>query len=73
MEVYKLSEKDFHHNFFHFTKEKNLKSIENKGLIPKIGYHAKALETTKKVFFVEGLDNLLILKPKGLVCTKTLK
>ena len=48
-------------NYFHFTKTKNLKSIEIKGLIPKIGFHAQALEVTKKVFFVDGLDNLLIL------------
>lgn len=29
--------------------------------MPKIGIHAMSLEKTKKVFFVEGLDNLLIL------------
>lgn len=48
-------------HFFHFTKYKNLESIQNQGLLPKISFHAQALEVTKKVFFVEGLDNLLIL------------
>lgn len=61
MERYNLSEEDIKNNYFHFTRIKNLASIEEKGIIPKIGFHANALEDTKKVFFVEGLDNLLIL------------
>lgn len=61
MDQYRISKKDINTNFFHFTKQKNLESIQNKGLVPKIGFHAQALEMTKKVFFVEGLDNLLIL------------
>lgn len=59
--MYKLSECDISENYFHFTKNKNLNSIQNKGLIPKINFHAKHLEITKKVFFVKGLDNLLCL------------
>lgn len=61
MEKYQLTINDINENYFHFTKKRNLDSIQNKGLIPKIGFHAQALEVTKKVFFVEGLDNLLIL------------
>lgn len=61
MKKYQLSINDINKNYFHFTKKKNLNSIEQKGLIPKIGLHAKSLERTKKVFFVEGLDNLLCL------------
>lgn len=61
MEEYKLTIDDINKNYFHFTKKKNFDSIKNKGLIPKIGFHAKSLERTKKVFFVEGLDNLLCL------------
>lgn len=61
MEIYKLTNVDVCSNYFHFTKEKNLESIQEKGLIPKIMFHAQSLEDTKKVFFVEGLDNLLIL------------
>lgn len=61
MEIYKLSNKDRNKNFFHFTEEKNLNSISKNGLIPSIGFHAKYIEKSKKIFFVNGLDNLLIL------------
>ena len=61
MEKYELTIKNMETDYFHFTKKKNLNSIADKGLIPKIGFHAQALEVTKKVFFVKGLDNLLIL------------
>lgn len=61
MEKYNLSFHDITSNYFHFTSYFNLKSIETVGLISKIGKHAKYIEKTKKVFFVEGLDNLLIL------------
>ncbi len=61
MKDYELSLKDINFNYFHFTKKSNLKSIDNKGLLPRISIHAMSLEDTKKVFFVQGLDNLLIL------------
>ncbi|MCX4249630.1 MAG: hypothetical protein OSJ65_07730 [Bacilli bacterium] len=61
MEKYKLSNVDIVDNYFHFTRKKNLESIQKLGLLPKISIHALTLEDTKKVFFVEGLDNLLIL------------
>lgn len=61
MEKYYLNIDDINKNYFHFTKNRNIDSIQNKGLIPKIGFHAQSLEKTKKVFFVEGLDNLLCL------------
>lgn len=61
MKNYKLDLKDLNSNYFHFTKRSNLNSIEEKGLLPKISFHAMSLEDTKKVFFVEGLDNLLFL------------
>lgn len=38
-----------------------MESIEKIGLLPKIGENAKYLEKNNKVFFVQGLDNLLIL------------
>lgn len=59
--IYELNKSDISENYFHFTKTKNLNSIKNMGLIPKINFHAKHLEITKKVFFVKGLDNLLCL------------
>lgn len=61
MKIYQLDKKDINSNFFHFTRKTNILSITEKGLLPKIFIHAKSLEDTKKVFFVEGLDNLLIL------------
>lgn len=61
MKEYKLTLNDINSNYFHFTKQSNLQSIQNKGLLPKISFHAQSLEETKKVFFVQGLDNLLIL------------
>ncbi len=61
MKNYILSQKDLNSNYFHFTDKKNLESIKSKGLVPNIGANAKNIEQTKKVFFVEGLDNLVIL------------
>lgn len=61
MNNYIINKKDIDKNFFHFTNEKNLNSISDRGLIPCIGRNAKYLEKSKKIFFVEGLDNLLIL------------
>ena len=61
MQNYKISLDDLSSNYFHFTWKKNLASIEEKGLLPRKGKHAKYIEETEKVFFVQGLDNLLIL------------
>lgn len=61
MKKYNLSLNDITSNYFHFTKQSNLESISTTGLLPKISFHAQSLEDTKKVFFVQGLDNLLIL------------
>lgn len=61
MDKYKITIEDIKNNYFHFTLEKNLKSIRENGLIPNKGQNAKYIEKTKKIFFVEGLDNLLIL------------
>lgn len=61
LDKYEISIKDIDKNYFHFTPKYNLESIERNGLLPKIGKNAKYIEKTKKVFFVEGLDNLLIL------------
>lgn len=61
MDSYYINKKDLTFNYFHFTKKNNINSIKKRGLLPKISFHAHSLEDTKKVFFVEGLDNLLIL------------
>lgn len=56
-----LNERDLNSSFFHFTKISNLENIMEHGLLPKIGKNAQYLEKNNKVFFVQGLDNLLIL------------
>ena len=61
MEDYTITIQDIQHNYFHFTPKKNLHSIKQDGLIPRIGKNAKFIEKSEKVFFVEGLDNMLIL------------
>lgn len=61
MDKYIISNKDMNKGFYHMTYEKNIGSIERLGLIPDIGYNARYIEKSKKVFFVEGLDNFLIL------------
>lgn len=61
MKQYEISLNDIDSNYFHFTWKNSLESIEEKGLIPKKGKHAGYVEETEKVFFVQGLDNLLIL------------
>ena len=47
--------------FYHFTKTENLDSIFERGLDAKIGDNAKGVEFSKKVFFVEGRENVLKL------------
>ncbi len=61
MDKYKLKKEDMEKNYFHFTLNKNLKSIHEKGLIANKGKNSKYIEKTKKIFFVDGLDNLLKL------------
>lgn len=61
MKKYEILLNDMDFNYFHFIKQSNLESIQDKGLLPKISFHAQSLEETRKVFFVQGLDNLLIL------------
>lgn len=61
MQNYNISLNDINKNYFHFTFQNNFENIKKVGLIPQKGKHAEHIEKTKKVFFVEGLDNLLIL------------
>lgn len=61
MEKYKIGIDDIKNNYFHFTNKNNFESIKSKGLVPKKGHHAEFIEKSEKVFFVQGLDNMLIL------------
>lgn len=58
MEDYTITIQDIQHNYFHFTPKKNLHSIKQDDLVPRIGKNAKFIEKSEKVFFVEGLDNM---------------
>lgn len=49
MKKYKISLDDINSNYFHFTRKSNLESIQNKGLLPKISFHAQSLD--KKSIF----------------------
>ena len=46
MDKYKLKKEDMEKNYFHFTLNKNLKSIHEKGLIANKGKNAKYIEKT---------------------------
>lgn len=61
MEKYIISNEDMYNGYFHMTYAKNRENIDSKGLIPNIGQNARYIEKSKKVFFVEGLDNFIIL------------
>lgn len=59
MEVNKLQVKsiedvDLHFSFFHYTSLENIPSIEESGLLPRIGDNAIGIEKTRKIFFTIG-------------------
>lgn len=45
---------DFQFSFFHYTNKNNIKSIDIKGLLPKIGNSATGVEKSEKIFFAIG-------------------
>lgn len=47
--------------FLHYTAQKNIYSIFDVGLKPRIGKNSMAIEKSKKIFFTMGFDNTLIL------------
>ncbi|MBP3444780.1 MAG: hypothetical protein J6K23_02470 [Bacilli bacterium] len=47
--------------FLHYTHQKNINSIFDFGLEPRIGKNSMAIEKSKKIFFTMGFDNTLIL------------
>ena len=47
--------------YYHFTKTKDLESILQNGLIPKVGENAKGVEDSNKVFFSKGKEGVLKL------------
>lgn len=56
-----ISKVDKNDCFLHYTNYKNIDSIFNYGLEPRIGKNSMAIEKSKKIFFTIGFDNTLIL------------
>ena len=61
MQKYSLDYKNINYGYYHFTKKKNIISISKYGLLPKRSSRTKYLEDTNKVFFFDGLNNILPL------------
>lgn len=56
-----MSKIDLNHTFFHYTNKNNLNSIYKNGLELRIGENALYVEKSKKIFFVEGVEGILII------------
>ena len=50
MKTVDIKEINYEKSYFHYTNKKNLDSIIENGLLPKIGKNSKNLELTKKFF-----------------------
>ena len=49
-----IRETDIHYSFFHYTNQNNIESIDEHGLLPKIGNSATGIEISEKIFFAIG-------------------
>lgn len=49
-----IQDVDTQFSFFHYTNKNNIQSIDENGLIPKIGDSATGIELTEKIFFAIG-------------------
>ncbi|MBQ8042845.1 MAG: hypothetical protein IJ272_01675 [Clostridia bacterium] len=56
-----ISQLNLDNVFLHYTNNKNLESIFNNGLIPKIGENSKIIEKTKKIFFSVGVEGAIVI------------
>lgn len=56
-----ISQIDIKHTFFHYTNKKNLDTILEKGLEPRIGENSLYVEKTPKVFFMEGEKGIVTI------------
>ncbi len=61
MEELELKDLDLNETCFHFTYTANLDSIKEKGLVSRIGDHARGIEANKKIYFSKGIDNVIRL------------
>lgn len=56
-----ISDVDSEQAFFHYTSRRNLPSILENGLEPRIGENSLYVETTPKVFFAKGERGILAM------------
>lgn len=56
-----ISQIDIEHTFFHYTNKKNLDTILENGLEPRIGANSLYVEKTPKIFFVEGEKGIITI------------
>lgn len=56
-----ISQIDMQHTFFHYTSKKNLDTILENGLEPRIGENSLYVEKTPKIFFVEGEKGIITI------------
>ncbi len=56
-----ISQIDIKHTFFHYTDKKNLDTIFENGLEPRIGENSLYVEKTPKIFFVEGEKGIITI------------
>lgn len=56
-----ISQIDIKHSFFHYTNKKNLDTILENGLEPRIGENSLYVEKTPKNFFVEGERGIITI------------
>lgn len=54
-----IAQIDIQHAFFHYTSKKNLDTILENGLEPRIGENSLYVEKTPKIFFVEGEKGII--------------
>lgn len=56
-----ISQINIKHTFFHYTNKKNLDTILETGLEPRIGENSLYVEKTPKVFFMEGEKEIMTI------------
>lgn len=56
-----ISQINIKHTFFHYTNKKNLDTILETGLEPRIGENSLYVEKTPKVFFMEGEKGIMTI------------
>lgn len=61
IKVKDIKDVDTQFSFFHYTNQNNIASIDENGLIPKIGDSATGIELTEKIFFAIGIKGVFAI------------